>query len=90
MILGLARLALALFVGLTILFFLLRIYARSLRREELEKEWDAGGIDTPRDAFIHQGLQAYEKSLFRKLLWLVYIIPTVVIAVLVYILNFQS
>lgn len=90
MILGLARLALFLFVALTVLFFLLRIYARSLRREALEEEWDEGGITEDRDAFIHRGMAAYEKSLFVKLFWLVYVIPTVVISALVYFLNFYQ
>lgn len=90
MILGFARLGLFLFVVLTALFFLLRIYARSLRREALEKEWDAGSFDEDRDAFIHRGMAAYEKGLFLKLLWLVYIIPTIVISALVYFLNFYQ
>lgn len=90
MILGFARLALFLFVALTALFFLLRIYARSLKREALEEEWDAGHIDEPRDDFVRRGMLAYEKSLFVKLLWLVYIIPTIVISALVYFLNFYQ
>ncbi|QLQ17559.1 MAG: hypothetical protein HZT43_00635 [Exiguobacterium profundum] len=90
MIFGLARLAIFLFVVLTILFFLLRIYARSLRREALEETWDQGGIDQPRDDYIRHGMESYEKGLFLKLLWLVYIIPTIVISALVYFLNFYQ
>jgi hypothetical protein len=90
MILGLARLAVFLFVVLTVLFFLLRIYARSLRREALEKEWDAGNFEEPRDDHVARGMAAYEKGLFLKLLWLVYIIPTIVISALVYYLNFSQ
>jgi hypothetical protein len=89
MILGLLRLGLVLGVGLTAVYFLLAIYSRSVRREALEKEYDEGGIDAEREAFIAEGMQRYEHSLRRKLIWLVYIIPTVVIMGLVYILNFQ-
>lgn len=90
MILGLARLALFLFVVQTALFFLLRIYARSLRREALEKEWDAGSFEEPRADHVARGMAAYEKGLFLKLVWLVYVIPTIVISALVYFLNFYQ
>lgn len=90
MIFGLARLAIFLFVVLTILFFLLRIYARSLRREALEKEWDAGSFDESRADHVARGMAAYEKGLFLKLVWLVYVIPTIVISALVYFLNFYQ
>jgi hypothetical protein len=89
MILGLTRLAVFGFIALSVIFILLRIYSRSVRREELEKEFDRGGIAGSRDAHIEAGLKAYEHSLRRKLIWLVYVIPTVVVVGLVYILNFQ-
>ena len=89
MILGLLRLGLVLAVALTVVYFLVAIYSRSVRREKLEKEYDAGGIEAERDTFIAEGMERYEHSLRRKLIWLVYIIPTVVILGLVYILNFQ-
>lgn len=83
------RLAVFGFIGLTIIFFLVSIYSRSVRREKLEKRFDAGGIEGDRDAYIERGMIAYEKGLRRRLLWLVYIIPTVVVAVTVYFVNYQ-
>lgn len=83
------RLAVFGFIGLTIIFFLVSIYSRSVRREKLEKRFDAGGIEGDRDAYIEHGMIAYEKGLRRRLLWLVYIIPTVVVAVTVYFVNYQ-
>lgn len=86
------RLAVFGLVGLTVLYVLLSIYSRSLRREGLEKEWDANppADATPeaRDAWIEKGMAAYQKSLRRKLIWLVYVIPVVVIGVLLYLVNY--
>jgi hypothetical protein len=85
---GLVRLGFFLLVGLTVLYVLISIYARSLERERLEKEWDAAQGPGDRAAHIEQGMAAYAGSLRRKLLWGVYIVPVAVISVLVYVLNF--
>lgn len=90
--LGLARLVLFGLIGLTLLFWLVRIYARSLKREALEEEWGEaateGRAELPRDAFVETGLRTYEKSLLRKLIWLVYILPITLIALIVYLMNY--
>jgi hypothetical protein len=85
---GFLRLGLFLLVGLTVLYVLLSIYARSLERERLEKAWDADQGPGDRDAFIAEGMARYAGSLRRKLLWGVYVVPVTVISVLVYLLNF--
>ena len=48
MIIGWIRLAIIGYVILTIVYFLMAIYWRSLRREELEKAFDAGGKEGER------------------------------------------
>ncbi|MGO4908050.1 hypothetical protein ACEN2J_06905 [Pseudorhodobacter sp. W20_MBD10_FR17] len=83
------RLMLFGFVGMTILFFLLNVYSRSLQREELEKEWDATQSPGDRDEFIASGMAAYEKGLRKKLIWLVYVIPTLCVIAAIYLLNFS-
>lgn len=85
---ALMRLAVFGFIGLTIMYFLVSIYSRSTRREELEKVWDAAQGPGGRDEFIAEGMAAYEKSLRKKLIWLVYIIPTLAVIAAVYLLNF--
>lgn len=85
---GLIRLAIFGFLGLTVLYFLVSIYSRSTQREELEKEWDAAQGPGARDAFIAAGMVAYEKGLRKKLIWLVYVIPTLAVIAAVYLLNF--
>lgn len=85
---GFLRLGVFLLVGLTVLYVLLSIYARSLERERLEKAWDAAQGPGERSAFIAEGMARYAHSLRRKLLWGVYVVPVTVISVLVYVLNF--
>jgi hypothetical protein len=89
MIIGALRLAFIAFVAMTVAYLLIWIYSRSVRREELEKEWDAGGIDTDRETYIADGMTAYEHTLRRRLIGLVYIVPTVIVLVIIYIRNFQ-
>ena len=89
MILGWIRLWVIGVIALTVVYFLVSVYSRSVRREWLEKRFDAGGIEADRDAYIEEGMMRYEKSLRRRLLWLIYILPTLGFIAIVYILNFQ-
>lgn len=89
MIIGWIRLWVFALIGMTVIYFLVGIYWRSLRREALEKRFDAGGIEGDRDAYIEQGMIEYEKGLKKRLLWLIYILPTIAFVAVVYILNFQ-
>jgi len=89
MILGFLRLAAIAFVVMTVFYVFISIYARSLRREKLEKRWaEEGGIGD-RDAYVEDGMRQYEASFRPRLVLLVYIIPTVVIAVLFYLVNYS-
>ena len=83
------KLALFGYIALTVIYWLLAIYFRSLERERLEKEYDHGQIEGTRDGHGAQGLAAYENSLRRRLIWLVFVIPTAVVIALVWILNFS-
>ncbi|TXH98531.1 MAG: hypothetical protein E6Q73_11680 [Pseudorhodobacter sp.] len=82
------------FVVLTVVYVMVSIYSRSVRRERLEKEWDSdpareGAAIDERDAYIEKGMQAYRHSLRRKLIWLVYVIPLGVVMATVYAVNYQ-
>lgn len=85
---GFLRLGLFLAVALTVLYILVSLYARSRERERLERRWDAAQGPGDRAEFIEAGMIRYNKSLRRRLLWLIYVIPVAVISVLVYVLNF--
>jgi len=86
------RLAGIIVIGSTIVYVLVSIYSRSVRRERLENEWDTdpareGLPRDERDAYIEAGIEAYRHSLRKRLIWLVYIVPLVAISVIVYVVN---
>ncbi|MGP3697882.1 hypothetical protein [Rhodobacter sp. NSM] len=89
MILGFLRVALIGAVVLTVFYALLSIYSRSLRREALEKEYDAGYGDGAREAYIEAGMRKYEKGLRKKLILLVYIVPAIIFTVVFWTLNYS-
>ncbi len=89
---GWLRLAFFMYVGLTVIYFVTGIYSRSVRREKLEKEWDTdpareGALQEDRTAFIESGMKDYDKGLKKKLLWLIYILPTVGFLATIYVIN---
>jgi hypothetical protein len=89
---GWLRLAFVLYVALTVIYFVTGIYSRSVRREKLEKEWDTdpareGVPEADRSAFIEDGMVHYDKGLKKRLLWLIYIIPTVGFLATIYFVN---
>ncbi len=88
------RLAIFGFVAMTVLYVTISIYSRSVRREKLEKQFDSGDVEPGdvemgRDAYIEAGMDAYRHGLRRQLIWLVYVIPTIVVAATVYFVNYQ-
>ena len=89
MIVNWVRLAFFILIGLTVAYLLASVYSRSVRREKLEKHWDAKGLEGDRTAFIEAGMRAYEKGLKRRLLWLIYIIPTIGFVVTIYFINWH-
>jgi uncharacterized membrane protein len=91
---GWLRLAFMMYVVLTIIYFFTSLYSRSVRREKLEKAWDTdpareGSLPDERTSFIEEGMMAYEKGLKRRLLWLIYVIPTIGFAATVYFVNWS-
>ncbi|KJZ18869.1 hypothetical protein [Loktanella sp. S4079] len=88
---GFIRLVVFGFVGLSILYLMISIYSRSVRRERLEKEFDADHPDSidqdARDAYVAEGMAAYNSSIRPKLIGLVYVVPTIVVASIIYVIN---
>lgn len=76
-------------VALPVLHWVVAVYSRSVRREKLEKEFDAGGIAGRREDFIRDGMARYEHGLRKKLIVLVYIVPLIVLAVTVYYIDVE-
>lgn len=89
MILGWLRLLAMSLVVLTVVYFLVSVYSRSVRRERLEKRFDAGGVEGDRDAYIEAGMRAYEQGLRKRLIWLVYVIPILAMTATVWWVNWD-
>lgn len=79
------------FLALSVVYLSVSIYSRSVRREKLEDRFDEanpdGGAPGERDAYIEAGMQAYNNSIRPKLIGLVYVVPTVIIGVIIYVIN---
>ena len=85
---GFIRLVVFGFIFLSIIYLCLAWYSRSVRREKLENEWDEEKpVGISRDEFVRKGLLKYQNGLRPKLLGLVYVVPTVVISVIIYVTN---
>lgn len=86
--LGFLRFLIIGFVFMTLFYGLLTVYVRSLTRERLEEDWEKEGSIGERDAYVEEGIKAYERSFRPKLLLLVYILPLIVFAAIFYVTNF--
>ena len=86
--LALARLIIVGFIVLTVIYLSLSYYSRSVRRDRLRRKWDDDIRQGDREAFIARGLKLYDRSLRRRLLWGVYVVPVVTIAIVIYLVNF--
>ncbi|MDX5403686.1 MAG: hypothetical protein LPK02_16080 [Rhodobacterales bacterium] len=89
MVLALARLIVVGFLVLTVIYVSLSFYSRAVRRSKLRQKWEEDIRRGDREEYVRRGLQIYDRSLRRKLLWGVYIVPVVTIAVVIYLVNFH-
>ncbi|NNK79124.1 MAG: hypothetical protein HKP40_10470 [Litoreibacter sp.] len=86
---AIARLAFFAFLVMLLVYLVLSAWSRSVRRGKLAAEWDEEIRSGDRAAFIEEGLEEYDRSLRRKLIFGVFVVPYVVIGVLVYVINFM-
>ena len=85
---GFIRLVVFGFVFLSIIYLSLSWFSRSVRREKLEKEWaeeKPEGIG--RDDYVAAGIKEYNDGLRPKLLLLVYVVPVIAVATILYFTN---
>ncbi|MFY0690405.1 MAG: hypothetical protein JXR14_00620 [Paracoccaceae bacterium] len=89
MFIAIARLGFFAFLVMLLIYFVLSAWSRAVRRRKLADEWDEEGRRGDRAAFIEEGLETYDRSLRRKLIFGVFVIPYVVIGILVYVMNYM-
>jgi len=89
---GLVRLVVVGGIILTVIYFSISIYSRSIRRERLEDRWAEdhpdGGDAADRTAYIDAGMAKYESGLRKKLILLVYVIPALAVSVIHYLTTY--
>ncbi len=88
---GFIRLVVFGFLALGVIYLSIAIYARSVHRERLEDDWaeqNPGNDDmAARRVFVDRGMVDYNTSFRPKLIGLVFVIPTIAIAAIVYVTN---
>lgn len=76
------------FIVLSIVYVCVSLYSRSVRREKLEEDWAKNPRpDMTREEFIAEGMADYHASLRKRLLLLIYVVPTVAVGVIIYLIN---
>lgn len=85
---GFVRLVVFGFLALSVVYLSLAFYSRSVRREKLEKAYDANPVEgVTRDEYVSKGIAEYNSGIRPKLLLLVYVVPTVVVGAIIYLTN---
>ena len=86
---GLVLRLVVLFAVLTVIYLGLSRYFRWYKARELETRFDSGEVRSrDRKGYVARGMAEYDRSLTRKLLWGVYLIPIGIVALLIYIADF--
>ena len=85
---ALVRLMVIGFIVLSVIYVCLSLYSRAVRKGKLRVEWEEEQPDQTLDEFLEEGLKEYDKSLRRKLILSVYVIPVILVSVVIYLTNF--
>lgn len=79
------------FLLLSVVYAAIGWYSRSVRLEKLEKRWAEDHPTDPdseaRDTYLKDGMTKYNNSLRPKLLLLVYVLPTIAVAIILIATN---
>ncbi len=76
------------FLILGVIYICLAFYSQSVRRERLEKRWAKEQPDgVTQDEYVDKGMVEYHASFRPKLLWLVFIVPSIALGTYVYLSN---
>lgn len=82
------RLAVFGLLALTVVYLIVAAYFASLHRERLEREWQAAPRGT-REEFLAEGMRAWRHGARHKLILGVYVVPVLVVAGLIYLINYS-
>jgi len=77
------------FLILSVIYVIVSFWSRSVRRRKLEQEWNDSGRPGDKETYVTEGMAQYDRSLRRKLIMLIYVVPVVVIGTIIYVTNFM-
>lgn len=84
---GFLRPLLVVFVVLVAIHLVLRLWLRLRERRRLAQEWEAGERLGDRESYVVEGMEQYDRSLGKRLLWLTVVGPMAGLILLLYVLN---
>lgn len=84
---GFLRPLLVFFLVLVALHLVVRVWLRLRERRRLAEEWELGPQEGDREAFMDSGMDEYDRSLRKRLLWLTIVLPMAGLILLLYVLN---
>ncbi len=84
---GFLRVLLGFLVVLAAIYLVLSVVLRLRERRRLAEEWEGGDRLVDRDIYMQEGMAEYDRSLRKKLLWLVIVLPMAGLLLLLYVLN---
>jgi Trk-type K+ transport system membrane component len=76
-------------IALAVLYLGLSWYFRAAHRKRMARDWEAAGRPGNREAYVAEGMAQYARSLRRRLLWLVFILPVAAVILLIWLTNFN-
>jgi Ca2+/Na+ antiporter len=77
------------FLILSVIYVVVSFWSRSVRRRKLEQEWNDSGRPGDKETYMTEGMAQYDRSLRRKLILLIYVVPVVVVGTIIYVTNFM-
>ncbi|MBR9765617.1 MAG: hypothetical protein GYB53_19390 [Rhodobacteraceae bacterium] len=89
MVLAFLRVAVIGFLVATVAYVVVSIWSRQVRRRKLRRDWEDEGRPGDRRDYVEKGLDEYDDSFRRKLILLIYIVPVLVVAFIIYAVNFM-
>ena len=84
---ALLRVLLVALVFQTVVFVSLWFYAKARRRERLQQDWAASEKTQTLDTYLLTGKKAFEAGLLRQLVIGVYLVPSGLLALLIYLTS---
>ncbi|MFT4619344.1 MAG: uncharacterized membrane protein (DUF485 family) [Sulfitobacter sp.] len=82
------RLFALLFAVLTLLYMIMSFMLRQIALKEAREEWEALDARINWETYLERQMKVHNRSMKRKLIVGVYILPTALVASLVYFVNF--